>query len=396
MTGVEDEPSKSDTKTPSVSPGSEVTPAPRRRKPALMKVRRRDGGVVGLVVTGLGVAAVLVLAGLTALGRQLSAPPASLAAAVAVLPYLYLLTAMSLFALWSVLPDRRALPAAIASVIAMGAMLWGPSWPARGVEARGETVRVMNWNLRRLWGGPDDKGDPFACAVDAISDAEVDVLTLLEVSSEDVQRLERALGMDCTQHGYLSSSGPTHGGLAACARGDWSVRSGQAHRFVDQQDWYYVFSEVEHGGTLFNLLAVHLSPYEYVAKKIRSGVRSLAQGEPDSLQELGEQGSAIVRGQSDQAAALLERVARFEDPTVVAGDFNSTRDASLHAHLRQHLVDGWERGGEGFGGTVSLFGWLPLRIDYIYASPDLPVVGAELPDVGCSDHRPVIVELAVE
>ncbi|MEM6928593.1 MAG: endonuclease/exonuclease/phosphatase family protein [Myxococcota bacterium] len=387
---MEDEP-----KGTSASPlDSESTPR-LRRKPARMKVKRRDGGVAGLVVTGLGVAAVLVLAGITALGRQLSAPPASLAAAVAMLPYLYLFTAIALFALWSGLPDRRALPAAIAAILAIGAMLWGPSWPARGVEARGETVRVMSWNLRRLWGGPDDKGDPFACAVDAIAEADADVLTLLEVSSEDVQRLERALGMDCTQHGYLSTSGPSHGGLAACARGDWSVRSGKALRFVDQQDWYYVFSEVEHEGTLFNLLAVHLSPYEYVAKKIRSGVRSLATGQPDSLQELGEQSQAIVRGQSDQAAALLDRVARFEDPTVVAGDFNSTRDASLHLHLREHLVDGWERGGEGFGGTVSLFGWLPLRIDYIYASPDLPVVRAELPDVGCSDHLPVVVDLDV-
>jgi len=360
-----------------------------------MKVKRRDGGAAGLLVTGLAVAGVLVLAGITALGRTLSAPPAPLALAVALLPYLYLTMAVVLFGLWSALPDRRALPVALATVLALGAMLWGPSWPARGVATEGETVRVMSWNLRRLWGGPDDHGDPFACAVDAIAEADADVLALLEVSSEDVRRLERALGMDCTQHAYLSTSGPRNGGLAACARGDWSVRSGRSLRFVDGQDWYYVFSEVEHDGTLFNLLAVHLYPYEYVAKKLRSGVRSLAKGEPDPLQALGQEGSAIVRGQSDQAAALIDRVSKFEDPTVVAGDFNSTRDASLHASLRQHLVDGWERGGEGFGGTVALFDWLPLRIDYIYASPDLPVVSAELPDVGCSDHRPVVVDLAI-
>ncbi|MEN0064094.1 MAG: endonuclease/exonuclease/phosphatase family protein [Myxococcota bacterium] len=380
---------------PSAEGEATPPPRPRRRRKTRLRVKRRDGGVVGLVLTGMGVATVIVLAGVTVLGRQLSAPPAFLAAAVAMLPYLYLTTALVVFALWSVFPDRRALPAALAAVIALGAVLWGPSWPARGVTAEGETVRVMSWNLRRLWGGPDDHGDPFACAVEVIAQSEADVLTLLEVSSDDVQRLERALGMDCTQHAYLSTSGSKQGGLAACARGDWSVRTGQAQRFVDDQDWYYVFSEVEHNGVLFNLLAVHLYPYEYVAKKLRSGVRDLASGKAEPLQELGEQGSAIVRGQSDQAAALLDRVARFEDPTVVAGDFNSTRDASLHAHLREHLVDGWEQGGEGFGGTVALFDWLPLRIDYVYASPDLPVVKAELPDAGCSDHRPVLVELDV-
>lgn len=389
MTRVEDEPK------PDIEPEVERESTPAPRPPARLRIKRRDGGVAGLVVSGVGVTAVLVLAGVTVLGRQLSAPPASLAAAVAVLPYLYVAAAVTLFALWSLLPDRRVLPVAMASVILLGAMMWGPSWPARGAVADGETVRVMSWNLRRLWGGPDDQGDPFACAVQAISDADADVLTLLEVSSDDVQKLERALGMDCTQHAYHSTSNPKQGGLAACARGDWSVRTGQAMRFVDHEDWYYVFSEVEHNGTLFNLLAVHLYPYEYVAQKLRTGVRSLAQGQADELQELGAESSKIVRGQSDQAAALLDRVAKFEDPTVVAGDFNSTRDASLHMHLREHLVDGWERGGEGFGGTVRLFDWLPLRIDYVYASPDLPVVKAELPDPGCSDHRPVVVDLDV-
>ncbi len=43
-----------------------------------------------------------------------------------------------------------------------------------------------------------------------------------------------------------------------------------------------------------------------------------------------------------------------------------------------------------------LFDWLPLRIDYVYASEELPVVRARLPSVGCSDHLPVVVDLVLE
>ncbi len=175
-------------------------------------------------------------------------------------------------------------------------------------------------------------------------------------------------------------SGPKHGGLATSTLGEaWRLRSGSGQRFVDDEDWYYVFAEVERGGEVLNLLAVHLYPYEVVAKELRTAPGHIA---------------SVVQGQSDQSAALLARVERLSDPTVVAGDFNSTRDASLHAALREHLTDAWERGGQGLGGTVRLLG-LPLRIDYVYASEELAVSRASVLAAGCSDHLPVVADLVL-
>jgi len=329
----------------------------------------------------------------TLVGRVVRAPPAAVAAAVAFLPVLYLAVGGGLFAAWVVVPDRRAVPAMLSVVILAGAALWGPSWSAQGIEAEGVSVRVLTWNLRRLWGGPADAGDPLACAVRTIEEEDPDVLALLEVSAHDVAALEEALSMRCVHHPYLSTSGPRRGGLAACARGGWTLKSGSGQRFVDDEDWYYVAAEVQQGHGVINLLAVHLYPYEYVAKRLRTGVGGLAQGDPNVLRDLQRQSTAVVKGQSDQSAALLHRVARFSDPTVVAGDFNSTRDAALHGALRGLLTDAWERGGHGFGGTVELFDWLPLRIDYVYATEQLTVARAEVPDAGCSDHLPVLADL---
>ena len=40
--------------------------------------------------------------------------------------------------------------------------------------------------------------------------------------------------------------------------------------------------------------------------------------------------------------------------------------------------------------------WVPLRIDYVYASSDFQVVGSDVLDAGCSDHRAVVSRLNLE
>jgi endonuclease/exonuclease/phosphatase family metal-dependent hydrolase len=345
---------------------------------------------------GFGALLVLALLALTGGGRVVHAPPAPMAAAITFLPYLYAAAIAILFAAWALFRDRVLLPVCVVSLVVLAAALWGPRWQGDAAIVEGDDVRVMSWNLRRLWGGPDDGGDPDRCAIDAIDTIAPDVLTLLEVSQDDVGRLSTALHLDCVHHPYLKDGGPKTGGLAACIRGDrWHLRSGKGLRFVDQSDWYYVFAEIEHGEDVFNLLSVHLSPYEYVAKKIRTSVEGIGRGDPGKLVDLSREGEEIVKGQADQSAALLERVDKLRDPTVVAGDFNSTRDSALHASLRSKLADTWEVGGAGFGGTVQLFDRLPLRIDYVYATDQFRVRRAEVPELGCSDHRPVVSDLVL-
>ena len=67
----------------------------------------------------------------------------------------------------------------------------------------------------------------------------------------------------------------------------------------------------------------------------------------------------------------------------------------LHQLLRASFTDTWEHAAHGLGSTVDVLGILPLRIDFTYASPALQILGADIPDVACSDHRPVISTLGV-
>ena len=342
----------------------------------LIDVRPHTGGTAGAVLTLATVVGVAGLFVVVVLGRILRAPPLILTVLVTLLPYLWLAGMAWIFGVWSALPDRRPLPILLVVVVLLGVGLWGPSWAARGERTTGEPLTMMTWNLRRLWGGPADGGDPAKCVADTIALENPDVITLLEVSLEDVDKLGRALDLRCVHATYLKSSSSKKGGLASCVRGSrWHLNGGGGLRFVDDEDWFYVFSEVQRAGDVFNVLAVHLHPYELQMNDIK-----------DISQD-------VVRAQSDQSAALLARVERFRDPTVVAGDFNSTRDAALHSSLREHLTDAWERGGFGFGSTATFYNWLPLRVDYVYASDDFAVVDARVPAVGCSDHRPVVTRL---
>lgn len=359
------------------------------------KPKRRTGGRAG---TALAVVLVLLMAAVfvvTWAGRVLFAPPAPIAATVLVLPYVYVALAVLAFVAWSVFPDRLEPPWVLVLTLLAAVVLWGPSWPARGEDVGGEAVEVMTWNLRRLWGGPEDGGDALECVARVVETEAPDVLTLLEVSRDDVDRLEERLGLQCVHTNYVTSEQTHRGGLAACTRGErWTLR-GAGVRYVDHRDWSYVLSEVRGEDRVFNVLAVHLYPYPISVRRLQAGMRGLVRGTTSELTELSRDGQEVFKAQSDQAAALLERVRTFQDPTIVAGDFNSTRDAALHSALRRLLTDSWERGGFGMGATVRLLDLLPLRIDYVYASDDFAVVGSEVPEVGCSDHRPVVSRLVL-
>jgi len=372
-----------------------VEPAPPPEPVALARrPRARDGGWWGAALTACAAVAVVALLGATAAGRELSAPPAPLTVVVLFLPYGFAALATLVFALWAAIPDRRLPPALLAVLAVVGVVRWGPRW-VRPAPDQPDDVRVLTWNIQRLWGDAGQARASLGCVVDAVRTADPDVATFLEISGEDLPALEEALGMRCAHSPYFAGGGPRTGGLAACVRRDgWTVR-GAGQRFVDSEDWSYVFAEVQRGSDVFNLLAVHLVPYRITERDLRRSLDDLVAGRPATAIQLRDRSEQIVRAQADQSAALLERVARLRDPTVIAGDFNSTRDTALHVQLRSHLTDTWEQVGRGFGGTIRAFDHIPLRIDYIYASDAFAPRAAQVPSVPCSDHLPVVADLSL-
>ena len=75
------------------------------------------------------------------------------------------------------------------------------------------------------------------------------------------------------------------------------------------------------------------------------------------------------------------------------GDFNVTPDDEVLAPIRERLRD-----------TADLFTEEKLsypsdapekKIDYIFVTPDIEVIGADIPEIVASDHRPHIAEINI-
>lgn len=109
--------------------------------------------------------------------------------------------------------------------------------------------------------------------------------------------------------------------------------------------------------------------------------------------------------QETQTRDLLAYTAELPGPIVVAGDFNRGDENATAKMMNRAFLDAYAEVGAGFGHTFPMpgQGWaygLPLgvrltvRLDYIYYSPDLRTVFAQVaPWDGGSDHLAVVAVL---
>lgn len=344
----------------------------------------RTGGCVGHLLVWPTVAAVIAVWATAFAGPWVEDLPAGAVLGLTVLPWIAGSLAVWTFFLWLVLPDHRAAPWALLGAVLGPIVQWGPAWADRGVPPGDDDLVAVTWNVRRLWGGPSDAGEPTTCVADTLAAIGPDLVVLQEVTRPDLDRLGERLELDCVHTTYRDVDRVTGAGIAVCTRGaTWELKAGSSLRFETASDWHYMAATLEGRGRTLHVLGVHLHPYKVLHDPV------------NALQSVPEAAPVVTRAQLSQAHALLREIQLLPEPTILAGDFNSTRDTPLHAHLRTALVDMWERGAVGMAGTVRLLDLLPLRIDYLYADPDLLVVDAQIPDPGCSDHRPVVGVLRV-
>ncbi|MDG1479446.1 MAG: endonuclease/exonuclease/phosphatase family protein [Myxococcota bacterium] len=260
------------------------------------------------------------------------------------------------------------------------------------VAPPGGALTVMSWNVGRLGGihERDGKADAdeakrtmTACLASQLSVTQPDVLVLTEVSRYDVESiLEPALGSlsERCVHAAHDAGKQLSSGTLVCS---WStLLSIEYHEIItvtqdilpDQQ--YPMVKMSGRGGRLqvagLHLPPLHRSPDRWPAW-VRAGLASAAQ-------------EAMV------TSATTARDMTW--PSVLAGDFNQSRHAWIHAHLRRSHADAWESSQLGPGGTRLVSGLPTARIDYIYADRQrLSVVDAAVSRRGCSDHDPIIAKI---
>ena len=190
--------------------------------------------------------------------------------------------------------------------------------------------------------------------------------------------------MHCTWAGYFPKPGSN--GLGLCVPKDWGIHLAQQRRFSNKTQYAYLFAELRPPGRRpFNMMNVHLQSPELSRQQTRATTSA-----PSIF------GHTTAR-QIWQFFEVMRVAQGLDDPLLIAGDFNSTPNTWVHGQMRQTFNDAHRSSGRWLGVTRWFGGWLPVRIDYLYASKTLAWKGLtqSLDNDGCSDHLPVLGWLSV-
>lgn len=128
---------------------------------------------------------------------------------------------------------------------------------------------------------------------------------------------------------------------------------------------------------------------------------------PRSLPSWPSEITYSVRQRERVSNGIHDFAVQRDGPLIAAGDFNTTPRSIAYERITEVLDDSWLEAGFGFGQTfpggplkptplgITVPNWL-LRIDYVFHSDEWETANASIgPWDGNSDHRPVIVDLAL-
>lgn len=93
--------------------------------------------------------------------------------------------------------------------------------------------------------------------------------------------------------------------------------------------------------------------------------------------------------QESAVKTILEHIS--DERCILMGDFNITPDNPLLEPIKARMVDTAKGFLESKGSWPS--DKPKIKIDYIFVSPDINVISADIPEIIASDHRPHIAEI---
>lgn len=253
---------------------------------------------------------------------------------------------------------RRApfLAASLGLVVNGGLVLWEARPVGRPPSPSAEGIRLLSINVHTA----NHRAD---LVLQAIGQADPDVLLLMEVDPRWMQDLE---ALWARYPFRLEEPRRDNFGIALFSR--LPLDEGRVEDFPGTQV-PSIFATVRTPRGIFQLTGTHPLP-------------------PGSREDAAER--------NRQLEALAERTAAHPRTSVVLGDLNVTPWSPHFPRLLKHGQLLRAHPGWGVFATWQVDQpWFSLPLDHCLVSPNLPIQRLEVgPDVG-SDHRPLIVELAV-
>lgn len=333
-------------------------------------------------IVGMGVFYALGVVAVWAVQRFAPSPLPFLELVNAFLPFLFL--PLLVWVPLAGLSRSRTLWGAVLVLLMLFGGLYGPLFlprPMRSVTAGEARLSVMTFNLRYEYYDP-------ARLVATLVASGADVIALQELAPSVVVALRPAVAA-AYPHAVWPAGGAEVGLLSRypIAAHAW-FRPAEAGRTALRATL-----EVAEVPTAFFVL--HPFPPGVLWLGRSRVPRGLAYGVPIDA----------------QMRDVVQRVASFDGPVVVLGDFNMSEQSRGYAVLVDALTDAYREAGWGFGftfpqdvrleggrGIRRMIGYVPgpfVRIDYIFRSEDFFAERARVTCEGASDHCYLTADLVL-
>lgn len=141
-----------------------------------------------------------------------------------------------------------------------------------------------------------------------------------------------------------------------------------------------LYADVVKGKDTIRLYNVHLQSFGIIPE-----VQFLQESDKEKLLR---RISTNFKKQEAQIYAILKHKAKTKHPVILSGDFNNTPFSYTYRKFGDDMQDGFRERGNGLG-TTFWFDRFPLRIDYIFASPDFDFLTFETFKKTFSDHQAI-------
>lgn len=286
---------------------------------------------------------------------------------------------------------RRGLALTCLAALLLFGIRHAPFGLVHGTRSVGEdTIRFLTYNAHGAKGFED--GDR-AGVLPLAAKTSPDVICFQEFAAVPGSRPRGSVLDSLAVDGYQMAAALPDGKRRASQRpilSRYPVRAVQTHSLSPRAESYVVHATLEAPGGTFDVYNVHLAGLSAL-RPWRGG--NLLDPRDWILFFRSSSSSYVLRSrESLELRALLEK---RERPAIVCGDFNATSNQWTYRHGAAGMKDAFREAGKGWGKTYHAR--LPLvRIDYILASDEWKVIGADVLRGADSDHRAVVADLDLE
>lgn len=151
---------------------------------------------------------------------------------------------------------------------------------------------------------------------------------------------------------------------------------------------FYV--DIRHKGTVIRFVNVYLNPFSFEKQKMKPG-DNLEKNQV-KLKYILHRLLPVFKIHQKEIADIRRAIEASPYPVILCGDFNAVPFSYEYYTLGKGLTDAFVAAGNGSGTSFHDYKF-PLRIDYIFASPEIVPVSYKVDrSVHLSDHFPVIAE----